>query len=325
MDKGWLKLSRVFIPLLVLFSCSANNYKPEPKPEFDRSVAATEPVKPKAATDSTPVEQLTVNLSATKAIDGSILLVDIQISHRRRNLASAILPKLTAQFEDIDIPLYQLEGREGVFEGVLGVPFNHKPGRASVKVRMDKDSAEAYFEIIAGNYKSELLHVDKEHAKPNLKNQRRKAREAAEAGALYKIITAKKYWKGHFALPLNSAVTSPFGNKRLFNGEMKSFHQGLDLRASVGTPIHAPAAGKVAMAKDLFMTGNTVILDHGYGVFTIYAHMSKLKVKKGDEVGTNQLLGLAGKTGRASGPHLHWGAVIQKMKVNPLDLTQVMN
>jgi murein DD-endopeptidase MepM/ murein hydrolase activator NlpD len=78
------------------------------------------------------------------------------------------------------------------------------------------------------------------------------------------------------------------------------------------------------MAKNLYFTGNTVVLDHGYGVITLYAHMSKIKVKVGDVVETGQLLGLSGKTGRVSGPHLHWQAVILGTKVNPLELTHVM-
>jgi murein DD-endopeptidase MepM/ murein hydrolase activator NlpD len=125
-------------------------------------------------------------------------------------------------------------------------------------------------------------------------------------------------------LPIDSKVTSIYGTKRTFNGEMRSFHQGLDLRAKTGTPVRAPAGGTVVLAKDLFFTGNTVILDHGYGIFTIYAHMSKLGVKKGEKVNVKQQLGLSGATGRASGPHLHWGAQVNKSKVNPLELTRVM-
>ena len=138
------------------------------------------------------------------------------------------------------------------------------------------------------------------------------------------MIRREKYWKGSFQVPINSAVTSTFGNKRIFNGEMKSFHQGLDLRAAMGTPIHAASGGVIVLAKNLFMTGNTVLIDHGYGIFTVYAHMSKLQVKKGQEVKPGETLGLSGMTGRASGPHLHWGAVINRFKVNPTDLTTVL-
>jgi murein DD-endopeptidase MepM/ murein hydrolase activator NlpD len=135
----------------------------------------------------------------------------------------------------------------------------------------------------------------------------------------------KRHWSGPFLLPIESEVTSPFGNKRLYNGTMKNFHQGLDLRAREPTPIRAPEGAVVVLAKDLYFTGNTVILDHGYGLFTVYGHMSKLDVKKGQIVKKAELLGLSGATGRASGPHLHWGAVLMRMKFNPQDLVQSLH
>jgi murein DD-endopeptidase MepM/ murein hydrolase activator NlpD len=118
------------------------------------------------------------------------------------------------------------------------------------------------------------------------------------------------------------AVTSSFGSRRVYNGIQSSAHTGLDFKAPKGTPIYAASRGRVALAKNLFFTGNTVILDHGYGVLTLYAHMSKLKVKKGQMVEGGHLLGLSGMTGRVTGPHLHWMAIIHKQKVNPIGLTQ---
>jgi murein DD-endopeptidase MepM/ murein hydrolase activator NlpD len=92
------------------------------------------------------------------------------------------------------------------------------------------------------------------------------------------------------------------------------------LHAKTGTPIHATNRGKVVLAKNLFFTGNTVVLDHGLGVYTIYAHMSRIDVKVGDVMGENQLLGLSGATGRVTGPHLHWSARIQSARVDPFSL-----
>jgi murein DD-endopeptidase MepM/ murein hydrolase activator NlpD len=106
---------------------------------------------------------------------------------------------------------------------------------------------------------------------------------------------------------------------------MKSYHKGVDLRARTPLPIRAPEGGKVALAKDLYFTGNTVILDHGYGLYTIYGHMSKLGVKVGERVAKGAVLGLSGMTGRANGPHLHWGAVLMGEKFNPENLTRVLH
>ena len=137
-------------------------------------------------------------------------------------------------------------------------------------------------------------------------------------------MTLKKFWQGPFELPIQSRVTSAFGTRRVYNGVLKSFHTGLDLKAAMNTPIHAAAPGIVALSKNLFYTGNTVILDHGYGILTVYAHMNLRKVKVGDVVDVQQILGLSGKTGRVNGPHLHWQGIAHQVKVNPLGLVQVV-
>jgi murein DD-endopeptidase MepM/ murein hydrolase activator NlpD len=123
---------------------------------------------------------------------------------------------------------------------------------------------------------------------------------------------------------MESVVTSVYGSQRLYNKIRTNFHNGVDFRAQVGTPIAAPQGGEVILAQDLYFTGWTVILDHGYGILTLYAHMSKLDVKVGQRVRKGEQLGLSGATGRVSGPHLHWGAIIHKQKVNALDLVKVL-
>jgi murein DD-endopeptidase MepM/ murein hydrolase activator NlpD len=185
--------------------------------------------------------------------------------------------------------------------------------------------AKVPLQIVDGNYHEEKLKVSPKHVAPKKKDLIRIEKEQKEIGLLYKKIREEREWKGPFGFPIQSIVTSPYGGKRLFNGQLQSSHQGLDLRAKMRTPILAPTGGTVVLAKELFFTGNTVILDHGYGLFTIYAHMSKLKVKRGDVVTTGKLLGLSGMTGRASGPHLHWGAVLRAVKLDPLDLTRVID
>ena len=118
-------------------------------------------------------------------------------------------------------------------------------------------------------------------------------------------------------------MTSVYGTRRLFNNVRKSQHLGIDYRAKVGVPIPSSNKGKVVLAQNLFYTGNTVILDHGLGVFTLYGHLNKILVKKGDLVNRRQILGEAGKTGRVTGPHLHWGVKVNGHWVNGDVLTQL--
>jgi len=216
-----------------------------------------------------------------------------------------------------------------LFEALLGVPFGREPGSYPVSVEVTlaeggKRELALQIPVISGNYASETLSVDPRHVKPDAAALKRIQKESAEIGRIYRKPRKAREWSGAFALPIQSPITSPFGTKRIFNGDMKSFHQGLDLKAAIGTPIQSPAGGTVVLAKDLYMTGNTVILDHGFGLFTVYAHMSEFSVKPGEAVLKGTVLGLSGMTGRASGPHLHWGAVVHRAKVNPLDLVQLL-
>ena len=229
------------------------------------------------------------------------------------------------EFEGITFPFFTSPDLgPQVFEAVLGIPYERKSGPGVIQV----SGASAFkipLGITDGHYPSEVLHVDARRVNPTKKMDLiRIKRDLAEVALIYKRLTPQKFWTGPFSYPIESAVTSPFGSRRLYNGSLKNYHPGMDLRAPMRTPVYSAAAGIVVLARNLFYTGNTVMLDHGYGVITLYAHMTKLKVKKGDLLEKHKLLGLSGQTGRVSGPHLHWQAVVHHVKVNPIGLTQVM-
>jgi len=270
------------------------------------------------------VEQggIVATLSASDAINGGIIVADVTLPEKVRNRTSSV----TGQYENEKFEFYAVGKRR--FQAVFGVPFVHAAGSSSIVIHVGEGQKairlELTLDVREGDYISEQLKTDPKFVNPKKKDLLRIQREVKEIGKLYRVVTRKKHWKGLFKLPVESAITSRYGNKRIFNGAMQSYHQGLDLRAPTGTRISAPAGGRVVLAKDLFFTGNTVILDHGYGVFTVYAHLSKLGVKRGAQVKLGQRLGLSGMTGRASGPHLHWGAILHRTKVDPIFLTRVM-
>jgi murein DD-endopeptidase MepM/ murein hydrolase activator NlpD len=124
---------------------------------------------------------------------------------------------------------------------------------------------------------------------------------------------------------MSSEITSPFGNRRLFNKQLKSYHNGVDFRAPVGTPVFAANSGVVKIAENLFYSGNVVIVDHGNLIFTIYAHLSKIEVTADQQIEKGQQLGLTGATGRVSGPHLHWGVKVNGTAVNPIQFMRAMD
>ncbi|KAF1702692.1 M23 family metallopeptidase [Pseudoxanthomonas kaohsiungensis] len=122
-----------------------------------------------------------------------------------------------------------------------------------------------------------------------------------------------------FAWPLQGRVSGRFGNQRVYNGKPGSPHSGMDIAAPTGTPVKAPAAGVVTFAApDLYLTGGTVLLDHGFGISSNFLHLSRIDVKVGDRIAQGQTIGAVGATGRATGPHLHWGMNWFDVRIDPL-------
>ena len=120
-----------------------------------------------------------------------------------------------------------------------------------------------------------------------------------------------------FVRPVPGDPTSEFGTRRIFNGEPRAPHPGIDLHAASGTPVLVAGPGRVALAEDLYYSGGTVIVDHGGGLFTVYAHLSKIDTKEGASVKAGDAVGLSGATGRVTGPHLHWGARVGQAIFDP--------
>jgi murein DD-endopeptidase MepM/ murein hydrolase activator NlpD len=137
-------------------------------------------------------------------------------------------------------------------------------------------------------------------------------------------VTSEKMWNGLFASPVpadfKECWTSLFGNRRSYNsGTYNSFHSGLDFCGRVGTELYAAAPGKVVYTDTLIVRGGVVVIDHGWGVYTAYDHLSEILVQPGNTVQTGQVIGLGGDTGRTTGPHLHWEVLVGGVQVNPVD------
>ena len=176
-------------------------------------------------------------------------------------------------------------------------------------------------EVSTQSFPTTELTVAPGYVQLNPENQERAARERREIGAVYATLTPAAHWDGAFQVPIPGATGGRnFGHRRVFNGEPRAPHSGADLSAATGTEIQASNAGRVVLAKDFFFNGNAVFIDHGLGVYTMYLHLSEILVEVGDLVERGQVVGLAGATGRVTGPHLHWGARILNARVDPFSL-----
>jgi len=149
-------------------------------------------------------------------------------------------------------------------------------------------------------------------------------REQKDVRRSLTVMQPGDFWREGFVEPVEGRISGRFGNQRVFNGTPKSPHSGTDIAAPEGTPVRAAGSGKVILSgKDYFYTGNMVILDHGQGLQTIYAHLKEAKVKEGNVVKKGDVIGLVGKTGRATGPHLHWGASLNNVRFRPHSLLDI--
>ncbi len=169
---------------------------------------------------------------------------------------------------------------------------------------------------------SRITIVDESKVTLNKQDQARANKEAIEIKEALSKSSKEITPSFNFIAPVPGIVTSPFGKQRFINGRPKSAHLALDLRGNIGTPIVAPLKAKVILIGNYFYTGLTVILDHGHGLFSSYAHMSEIKVQQGDMVEQSHEIGLVGATGRVTGPHLHWTVYFDGNKINPESLIQ---
>jgi murein DD-endopeptidase MepM/ murein hydrolase activator NlpD len=211
----------------------------------------------------------------------------------------------------------------------VGVDLDSRPGDHAVDVTFAYEGGRTRLVrepivVNAVDYPTTRLEVEDRFVALSPEDQARADREAAETSAIYDTFTPERFWSDAFDVPVRGAKDGRnFGHRRVFNDEPRAPHSGADLRAATGTPVLAANRGRVVLAKDLFFSGNAVYLDHGHGLYTTYLHLSKIDVAVGEMVERGQRLGLAGATGRVTGPHLHWGVRLLDARVDPFSLIRI--
>jgi murein DD-endopeptidase MepM/ murein hydrolase activator NlpD len=242
--------------------------------------------------------------------------------------SSRPLQYLRAYAFDGDFPGFG--GKGGVsWTSLIGIDLETAPGRYSIELKgADLDgksvSARKIVNVIGKKFPVRRLEVDEKFVTPPVDVLSRIEKERERTGAIFSSITSEKFWRGPFRIPVPGEVISVFGKRNVYNGQARSPHAGVDFRGAIGTPVHAPNRGRVALATDLYFSGNTVILDHGLGLYTYLAHMSEISVKEGDVIERGSIIGKVGATGRVTGPHLHWTIRIGRARVDPLSLINVL-
>lgn len=209
---------------------------------------------------------------------------------------------------------------------LVAVPLSVSPGTQAVTLQSSQGEQTVSFEVVPHSYTEQHITIQNEAlVSPPKDVQARITNEAIRQRGLYAAHLPRHSVQDGFEKPLEGITTSLFGHKRFFNGKPRNPHSGLDIAADTGTPIGAAGGGIVTLADDLYFNGNTVFIDHGQGLITMYCHMSELLVAEGDKVQKGQTIGLVGATGRATGPHLHWTVSLNGTRVDPLRFTTALN
>jgi murein DD-endopeptidase MepM/ murein hydrolase activator NlpD len=233
-----------------------------------------------------------------------------------------------------DTPVLFWEASEsdghGTWQALVGIPVDTKAGRQAFVVEARTRSGETArrevrLTVAAARFATRRLQVDPDLAEPPGSVA---ARVAEESKALADVLSAPptpRIWRGAFSRPVPGPATSRFGRLNIVNGRRRGRHMGVDLRAAEGAAIHAPNHGVVVLAADRYLSGQTIVLDHGGGILSLYAHLSRMAVAVGERVEPGALIGEAGSTGRVTGPHLHWAVRVGGTSVNPLALVAVLD
>jgi len=200
---------------------------------------------------------------------------------------------------------------------IVGLALNLPVGRQVLVVK-DSGSREIAFTVLDKKYKEQRLTIkNNRQINPLPEDLKRINIELAAQNKAYQVFSSNKPSNIIFDKPVEGPLSSPFGLKRFFNGEPRAPHSGLDFAVPTGTPIKAPADGKVILTGNYFFNGFTVFLDHGQGLISMYCHLSVIDVSVGDTVERGQVLGKVGATGRVTGAHLHWNVSLNDARIDP--------
>ncbi len=205
----------------------------------------------------------------------------------------------------------------------IGVDMETLPGKYVLRWQSNPPAAWSHQDTLLvkdAHFRVSRIHVAKSMAEFGAKALARIRADQAAFRRAYRTPVPAHPVIAFPALPVKGIISTPFGARRLVNGEPRAPHSGIDIAANEGTPVLAPLAGKVLLAKAMFLNGNAIAIGHGLGLVSVYTHLESLDVHPGQWVDTGEYIGKVGRTGRATGPHLHWGVRFRGARVNPLAL-----
>ena len=298
------------------------------------------------ASESVEASEVRRRQASRRRSGESLGLQTIQISARARTLRpgelvvlSIALPARASRVRvrafGRDVVAYP-EG-EHEWRALVGIDLDVKPGTYSATADADAAGAEgparagggpmqAVYSLVVTprTFRTRRLTVNEAFVTPPASERDRIDREAKLLDGVWKSPEGERLWHEPFVRPVQQEANSAFGTRSIFNGKPRSAHGGADFLSPAGTPVQAPNAGRIVVARSLYFSGNTIVIDHGLGLFSMLAHLSEIDVHEGDRVAAGHIVGRVGATGRVTGPHLHWAVRAGGARVDPLSLLELL-
>jgi hypothetical protein len=244
-----------------------------------------------------------------------------------RALGPTSLKSIYVEFQGVRVPMAVGE-QKGTYEGLIGIDVNTRPATYPMKIVGTDEGSGVYlsplsFKVEKVDFGVQKLSLPSSMVDLDTKTLERVNQEARQLKTLLQTSRGERLWRGTFIRPVEGELSGAFGLSRIINGKPRGQHTGIDLRAEEGTPVLACNSGMIVLVDQLFFSGKSVILDHGWGLFSMYFHLSETRVNEGDRVNKGAMLGRVGSTGRSTEPHLHWGIRMNGARVDPLSLLNI--
>ena len=205
------------------------------------------------------------------------------------------------------------------YKALVGIDLFSEPRKYALELAYDGKTFQRFVNVSKKAYPIQHLTLPKDMVELSPENEARVERDQKKTAAIWPNQT-DRLWAGNFKNPREGEIVTKFGVKRFLNQTPKNPHTGVDVSANEGDEVFAPNSGVAALVDDLYFSGNSIVLDHGQGIYTMFFHLSKVLVAPGQQVKKGDVIGLVGSTGRSTGAHLHWGARVQGARVDPLEL-----
>tara|TARA_A100001015_G_C14873197_1_gene665236 strand:- start:14 stop:883 length:870 start_codon:yes stop_codon:yes gene_type:complete len=282
------------------------------------------------------VKIITISILIASYITIAHPLVSVNIMNKTPKQGDAVWVKITTSkklrsgnisLSKATFKLFKKSNHHYEYLTCIGISRFLKPQKMYLKFSFAFNDGSRYqtqlpIVISAANFTKE--HIQLKPKKHKIKQDKPSRRnESRLIGRKFNTITKSKKFTGSFLWPLDGRISSEFGTQRIYNNRPGWSHSGIDIAAVTGTPIKAAQSGTVVLAKTLKVHGNTIMINHGWGILTIYNHLNQLNVNINDVVSKGDIIGTVGSTGIATGPHLHFGISVQSVRINPKDFVNI--